>query len=136
VGPRIGLDAVGKIKMSCPCQKTNPDSLVVQPVAVPTELSQLKLSFKATRNISLTFKDAYKSLNTLSTTRSSLYIALSLTDRTTNVSPVIAFSLVARDTTCLQSCSLATAVVLSHVSTAVTWQWVYHATFFKLILAG
>jgi hypothetical protein len=62
VGPRFGLDPVEKIKMSCPCQKTNPDSSVVQPVAVPTELSLLKLSFKGTSNISLTFKDAYKSV--------------------------------------------------------------------------
>jgi hypothetical protein len=34
------------------------------------------------------------------------------------------FSRVARETMCLQSCSLATAVVLSPVYTAVTWQWV------------
>jgi hypothetical protein len=47
------------------------------------------------------------------------------TDRTENVSSIIACSVVAGETTCLQSCSLATAVILSPVYTAVTWQWVY-----------
>jgi hypothetical protein len=34
-------------------------------------------------------------------------------------------SVVAGETTCPKSCSLATAVILSPVYTAVTWQWVY-----------
>jgi hypothetical protein len=47
------------------------------------------------------------------------------TDRTENVFSIIACSLVAGKTTCPQSCSLATAVVLSPVYTAVTWQQVH-----------
>jgi hypothetical protein len=47
------------------------------------------------------------------------------TDRTENVSSIIACSLVAGEATCPQSCSLATAVILSSIYTAVTWQWVY-----------
>jgi hypothetical protein len=45
-------------------------------------------------------------------------------DHTENVSFIIACSLVAGET-CPQSCSLATALVLSPVYTAVTCQWVY-----------
>jgi hypothetical protein len=45
-------------------------------------------------------------------------------DCTGNVSSITAYSLVAWET-CPQSCSLATAVLLSPVYTAVTWQWVY-----------
>jgi hypothetical protein len=45
------------------------------------------------------------------------------TDRTENISSIIACSLVAGETACPQNCSLATAVVLSPVYTAVTWQW-------------
>jgi hypothetical protein len=47
------------------------------------------------------------------------------TDGTGNVSSIIACSVVGRETTSPQSCSLATAVVLSLIYTAVTWQWVY-----------
>jgi hypothetical protein len=46
------------------------------------------------------------------------------TDRTENISSIIACSLVAGET-CPQSCSLAKSVVLSPVYTAVTRQWVY-----------
>jgi hypothetical protein len=46
------------------------------------------------------------------------------THRTENTASIIACSLVSRET-CPESCSLATAVVLSPVYTAVTWQWVY-----------
>jgi hypothetical protein len=51
------------------------------------------------------------------------YVTSSLT-RGENVSSIIACSLVDGET-CPQSCSLATAVVLSPVYTAVTWQWVF-----------
>jgi hypothetical protein len=47
------------------------------------------------------------------------------TDRTENVSSIIACSLVAGETTCPQSCSIAMAIVLSPVYTAVTWQRVF-----------
>jgi hypothetical protein len=33
VDPRAGLDAVVKRKISCPCQESIPDSLVVHPIA-------------------------------------------------------------------------------------------------------
>jgi hypothetical protein len=46
------------------------------------------------------------------------------TDRIENVSSIIACSLAAGKTTCPQSCSIVTAVVLSPVYTAVTWHWV------------
>jgi hypothetical protein len=46
------------------------------------------------------------------------------TDRTENVSSIIACPVVGGETTCPQSCSLGTVVVLSPVYTAVTWQWV------------
>jgi hypothetical protein len=52
-------------------------------------------------------------------------------DRTENVSFIIACFLVAGETTCPQSCSLATAVVLPPVYTAVTWQWVYMTQYFN-----
>jgi hypothetical protein len=47
------------------------------------------------------------------------------TDRTQNVSSIIMCSFVAGEITGPQSCSLTTAVLLSHVYTAVTWQRVY-----------
>jgi hypothetical protein len=47
------------------------------------------------------------------------------TNHTEDSSSIIACSLVAGETTCPESCSLATAVVLSPVYTAVTWQLVY-----------
>jgi hypothetical protein len=47
------------------------------------------------------------------------------TDISQNFSSIIACSLVVGETTCPQSCSLATAVVLSLVYTAVSWQWIY-----------
>jgi hypothetical protein len=47
------------------------------------------------------------------------------TDHTENVSSIIACSLVAGETKCPQSCSLATASVLSPVYTVVAWQQVY-----------
>jgi hypothetical protein len=50
-------------------------------------------------------------------------------DRTENVSSIIICSLVTGETTCSQSCSLATAVVLSPVYTTVTWHWVYIAQY-------
>jgi hypothetical protein len=43
------------------------------------------------------------------------------TDRKENIASIIACFLVAGKMVCLQSCSLATAVVLSPVYTAVTW---------------
>jgi hypothetical protein len=46
------------------------------------------------------------------------------TDHTENVSSIIACSLISGET-CPQTCSLATAVVLSPVYAAVTWRWVY-----------
>jgi hypothetical protein len=51
---------------------------------------------------------------------------------TENVSSIIACSLVAGATTCPQRCSLATAVVLSPVYIAVTWQWVYMSQYYTL----
>jgi hypothetical protein len=45
--------------------------------------------------------------------------------RTHNISCIIARSLISGERACPQSCSLATAVVLSPVYTAVTWQRVY-----------
>jgi hypothetical protein len=50
--------------------------------------------------------------------------------RTEIISYIIACLLVTRETTCPQSCFLATAVVLSPVYTAVTWQWVYMSQYF------
>jgi hypothetical protein len=52
------------------------------------------------------------------------------TDVAENVFSIIACSLVAVETTCPQSCSLATAVLLSPVYTAVTWQWVYMSGYY------
>jgi hypothetical protein len=46
-------------------------------------------------------------------------------DLTENVSSIIVCSLVEGESKCPQSCSLATAAVLSPVYTAVTWQCVY-----------
>jgi hypothetical protein len=51
------------------------------------------------------------------------------TDRTENVSTIIACSLVAGETRCLQSCSLATAVVLSPTYTATARQWIYKSQY-------
>jgi hypothetical protein len=44
MGPRAGLDAVGKQKVSYPWQKSNTDSSIVHPVAsrLSTELKQKK----------------------------------------------------------------------------------------------
>jgi hypothetical protein len=50
---------------------------------------------------------------------------MNMLGRTENVSSFIACSLISGETTCPQSCSLATAIVLSSVYTAVIWQWVY-----------
>jgi hypothetical protein len=47
------------------------------------------------------------------------------TDRTENIAFIIVCSLIAGEAMCPQSFSLAMAVVLSPVYTAVTWQWVY-----------
>jgi hypothetical protein len=47
------------------------------------------------------------------------------TDRTGNVTYISACSLVAGETTCPQSCFLATAVVMPPLYTTVAWQWVY-----------
>jgi hypothetical protein len=59
------------------------------------------------------------------------------TDRTVNISYIIACSLNAREAMYPQSCSLAVAVVLSHVYTAVTWQWVcLHVTVFEIPVAS
>jgi hypothetical protein len=59
------------------------------------------------------------------------------TDRTENHSSIIACSLAAIETRCPQSCSLATAVVLSPVYTAVTWQrsW-YNVRYCPITLVG
>jgi hypothetical protein len=54
------------------------------------------------------------------------------TDRTENVSSIIAWSLVAWGT-CPQSCSLAAAVVLSPVYIAVTSQRVYMSQYLKVV---
>jgi hypothetical protein len=54
-------------------------------------------------------------------------------DRTENVSSVIASSPVAGET-CPSSCSLAVAVVLSPVYTAVTWQWVYMSQYINAVI--
>jgi hypothetical protein len=56
------------------------------------------------------------------TTRS-FYVTPARTPQKTSF--IIECSVVAGETTCPQSCSLATAVVLSPVYTAVTCQWVY-----------
>jgi hypothetical protein len=61
---------------------------------------------------------------------SSLY--RSSTDRTENLFSIIACSLVAGETICPQSCSLAEAVVLSPVYIACTWQRVYMSRYFDL----
>jgi hypothetical protein len=45
-------------------------------------------------------------------------------DGTGNASSIIACSLIAWELTCPQSCSLAKAILLSPVYTAVGWQWV------------
>jgi hypothetical protein len=55
------------------------------------------------------------------------------TDRTENVSSIIVCSIVAGETRCPQSCSLAAAVVLLPVYTAVTWQWVYMLQYYRYI---
>jgi hypothetical protein len=47
------------------------------------------------------------------------------TGRTENVTSIIAYSLVAGETTCPQGFSVATAVVLSPVYTAANWQWLH-----------
>jgi hypothetical protein len=54
--------------------------------------------------------------------------------RTENISPIIVPSLVAGETTYPQNCSLSTAVVLSPIYTAVTWQWVYMSQYLSKIL--
>lgn len=46
-------------------------------------------------------------------------------DCTVKISSTNAYSLLAKETTCPQSCLLAAAVVLSPVCTALTWQWDY-----------
>jgi hypothetical protein len=43
LGARVGLEAVEKRKISCPCEESNP---TVQSVATPTELPQLNLEMK------------------------------------------------------------------------------------------
>jgi hypothetical protein len=57
------------------------------------------------------------------------------TDGTENTASIIACSLVAGETKYPQSCSLATAVVLSPVYTAGTWQWVYMSQYYHSINA-
>jgi hypothetical protein len=69
----------------------------------------------------------FMSLNT-----STRYIAQARTAR--EISFIIACSLVAGETAFPQSCSLATAVALSHVYTAVTRQWVYMSLYNKSTL--
>jgi hypothetical protein len=54
------------------------------------------------------------------------------TDRTEDVSSIIARSLVTGETTCPQSCSLASPVILSPVYAAVTWQWLYISHYLRL----
>jgi hypothetical protein len=54
-------------------------------------------------------------------------------DRTENVSSIIACSVVAGEI-CPQSCSLATAVVLSPVYIADTWHWVYMSQYNKIVI--
>jgi hypothetical protein len=46
-------------------------------------------------------------------------------DLTENVSSITACLLFAGETTCLQSCSIATDVILSSICTAANWQWLY-----------
>jgi hypothetical protein len=55
------------------------------------------------------------------------------TDHTANISTIIACSFVAGETMCPPSCSLATAVVISPVYTAVTWQWVYMSQYIIVV---
>jgi hypothetical protein len=52
-------------------------------------------------------------------------------DCTENISSIIVSSLVAGET-CPRSCSLAAAVLLSPVYTAVTWQRGLHTTIFTI----
>jgi hypothetical protein len=54
------------------------------------------------------------------------------TDPTETVSSIVACSLVAGVITCPQSCSLATAVLLSPFYTAVTWQRVYMSQYIRI----
>jgi hypothetical protein len=51
-------------------------------------------------------------------------------DSIESISSIIACFLVAGKTVCPQRCFLTTAVVLSLVYTAVTWQWVYMSQYF------
>jgi hypothetical protein len=41
MGPRAGLDAVKKRKISFPSRKSNPDRTALKAVAIPTKLSEL-----------------------------------------------------------------------------------------------
>jgi hypothetical protein len=50
VGPRAGLDAVERRIISCPCQKSNPGSSVVQPVVQ----SLYQMSYQVSKRIKLT----------------------------------------------------------------------------------
>jgi hypothetical protein len=45
VGSGTGLDAVKKRLISWLCRESNPNSLVIQPVAIPGELSWLPLNY-------------------------------------------------------------------------------------------
>jgi hypothetical protein len=86
-------------------------------------VSDLRLPFSSpptTRRVTVEVFDPVSTrVLSLLNYQSSLYSPI--TDRTENVSSIIARSLVAGET-CPQSCSLATAVVLSPVYTAVTWK--------------
>jgi hypothetical protein len=54
--------------------------------------------------------------------------------RTENVSPIIACCLFDGETTCPHSCYLVTAVELSPVYRAVTWQWAYMSSNFRFVI--
>jgi hypothetical protein len=73
----------------------------------------------------MVMRNAFSSREGSTTSELLLLLYSPSTDRTENLSSIIACSLVAGETTCSQSCSLATAVVLSPVYTAVAWQSVY-----------
>jgi hypothetical protein len=51
-----------------------------------------------------------------------------------NTSSIIVSSLIAGETMCPQSCSLAMALVLLPVYTAVTWTWIYTSIWSCLII--
>jgi hypothetical protein len=39
-GPELDLPVVEMMEISCPCQESNINSLTIQPITIPTKLSQ------------------------------------------------------------------------------------------------